>query len=425
MSSSSLVERYLGVRAATEALCAHLSPEDQLLQSQTESSPTKWHRAHTSWFFETFLLQPSVPDYTPVHPAYRYLFNSYYNGVGDQHPRPIRGLLSRPDAHEVSSYRKVVDARMTELLMDAEAGRQPQSTADILATGLTHEEQHQELILTDILHAFSFNPMLPAVRPAPRHAPAVAAAPQPLTFEPFAGGLVSVGHAHGRGGFALDNEMPSHQQFLRPFGLARRLVTVGEYCAFINAGGYQQSHWWLSDGWDCVRRQNLTAPLHWHQKDGAVFIFTPDGLVPAQDDAPVAFVSFYEADAYARFAGARLPTEAEWEHAAVTSGVDFTSGNDAGTGWLRPRPAPAESRITQMHGDVWEWTQSAYSPYPGFRPAPGNLGEYNGKFMVSQMVLRGGSCFTPPGHVRPTYRNFWSPPTRFQCTGIRLARDAA
>lgn len=370
----SLAARYREVRARTEALAAPLSPEDQQLQSMPSCSPTKWHRAHTTWFFETFVLKSESP--------WARLFNSYYEAVGPRHPRPRRGMLSRPSCDQIAAYRAAIDARMIDYL----AGKPDDPLVEL---GLAHEEQHQELILTDALHALSENPLLPAYRgpaPTPR-----TTAPAPMTFARFEGGLVQIGHADAS--FAFDNEGPRHQVWLEPFGLADRLVAVAEVDAFIADGGYRTAALWLSDGWDLVQQHGWTAPGH-VLPDGQVFSL--DGARARSPDEPAMFLSFYEADAIARWMSARLPTEAEWEHAAVTRGLRY--------------------------GVAWEWTRSSYEPYPGYQVPDGAIGEYNGKWMNNQRVLRGGSMFTPPGHVRPTYRNFWPPDTRFQVTGLRLAR---
>jgi ergothioneine biosynthesis protein EgtB len=409
-------ERFHAVRAATEALAAPLSAEDQQLQSMPACSPTKWHRAHTTWFWEAFVLEPrGVP---PVHAGYGRLFNSYYEALGPRHPRPARGLLSRPTAAEVGVWREAVDARMDTLLATVDAPGLA-ALAPLLALGLAHEEQHQELLLTDILHAFAQSPLRPAYRGGGEGPTAVGA---PLAWVPYAEGPAWVG-AEGSG-FAFDNEGPRHRVWLAPYALATRLVTVGEARAFVEEGGYDTPSLWLSDGLDFVRAQGIRAPGYVTAEAGGWEVFGLDGVREARDDEPVAHLSFYEADAIARFLGARLPTEAEWENAAacaVAAGAPG-GGNLRDSGALRPLPADGVG-VTQLFGDVWEWTASAYAPYPAYKPAAGAVGEYNGKFMVNQLVLRGGSCFTPPGHVRPSYRNFWHPETRFQVTGLRLARD--
>jgi ergothioneine biosynthesis protein EgtB len=407
---------YAEVRRLTERLCAPLTPEDCVLQSMPDASPVKWHLAHTTWFFETFALAPSLPGYRPFHPQFGYLFNSYYNAVGDRLPRPERGLISRPTVEEVYRYRAYVDEHMARLLRPAaeDLGTEVSSVATL---GLNHEQQHQELILTDLKHALAANPLRPAYRERP--APAAAPAPPPEWFD-YPAGVRWVGHAGG--GFAFDNETPRHRAFLEPFRLASRLVTNGEYRAFIDDGGYRRPELWLSDGWATCRAEDWSAPLYWEERDGAWHHFTLDGPQPVRDGEPVCHVSYYEADACARWAGARLPTEAEWEAAAQELPVE---GNFLDGGLLRPAAAPrAAGAPAQLFGDVWEWTASPYVAYPGYRPLPGALGEYNGKFMCNQFVLRGGSCATPRGHCRASYRNFFPPAARWQFAGFRLARDA-
>jgi ergothioneine biosynthesis protein EgtB len=416
-----LLALYVATRARTESLAGRLSPEDQQLQSMPEASPTKWHRAHTTWFFEAFLLEPQgIPV---VDGRYAVLFNSYYEAMGPRHPRPARGLLSRPSAAEIGDYRRLVDERVERFVRGAD-GATLAWILPILELGVAHEEQHQELVLTDILHAFSQNPVRPAflaAGPAPAQTDDVA----PLRYVPFDGGLAEVG-AQAASGFAFDNEQPRHKRWLEPFELADRLVTVRDVKAFIDQGGYRTPSLWLSDGLDFVRAHDLAAPLYTRYEDGHFEAFTLEGQRSPRDDEPVAHLSYYEADAIARFLGARLPTEFEWEFAATSSPV---RGNFVDDGALRPLPPArhgADSRgIYQLFGDVWEWTSSSYEPFPGHRVAPGALGEYNGKFMVNQIVLRGGSCLTPRRHVRASYRNFWHPHTRFQMAGVRLARGAS
>lgn len=413
-TSAELIERFVSVRGATERLAAPLSAEDQGLQSMPSCSPTKWHRAHTTWFFEKFLLEPAGE--APHHPGWGVLFNSYYVSVGDRHPRPRRGLLSRPSADEISGYRRAVDERVVRRLQQADAPA-IEALRPVVELGLAHEEQHQELLLTDILHALHQNPLRPAYRAAGR-APArpVGGPPGPPRFTSFEGGLQVVGAPAG-GGFCFDNEGPRHRVFLEPFALADRLVTVGEGRAFCREGGYETPSLWLSEGYDWARAGGLRAPLYLDPDGAGVFGF--DGPREADDDEPLTHVSYYEADAIARFLGARLPTEAEWEVAAASAPG---GGNFLEDDFLRALPHRG-GPLAQLFGDAWEWTSSSYSPYPGYRPAAGALGEYNGKFMVNQQVLRGGSCLTPRRHIRPSYRNFWHPDTRFQMTGIRLARS--
>jgi ergothioneine biosynthesis protein EgtB len=410
---AALIARFDAARARTEALAAPLSPEDQLLQSMPDCSPTKWHRAHTTWFFETFVLG-MVGGIEP-DPRYAYLWNSYYDAVGARHPRPARGLLSRPSLDEVAAWRRAIDARVRTLLEAADAPLLAR-LAPVVELGLAHEEQHQELILTDLLDALSRQPFDPVYVPAPPPPP-----PSPLAaprWHTFDGGLVEVGHAGP--GFAFDNESPRHKVYLAPFSLRDRPITVGEVRAFIADGGYRTSSLWLSAGWDGVCTAGHTAPAHLEiAEDGAATLFTLHGRLSPDDDAPASHLSHYEADAIARWLGGRLPTEAEWEHAATSLPHVASRADSSGTGWLTPMPADADA----LFGGVWQWTSSAYAPYPGFSPGPGAIGEYNGKFMANQYVLRGGSCLTPPGHVRATYRNFWPSPTRFQMTGARIARD--
>ncbi len=402
-----LRSRYHHVRQATEALAAPLSAEDQLLQSMPACSPTKWHRAHTTWFFETFVLAPH--GVAPVAARWGTLFNSYYETVGPRHARPRRGMLSRPSAAEVGEWRRVVDARMDALLGGPE--EVVATIAPLTELGIAHEEQHQELILTDILHAFAESPLRPAYRTA--HGPVRArSAAAEAGWRRFEGGVVEIGAAAP--GLVFDNEGPRHRVWLEPYALATRLVTVAEAKAFAREGGYTTPSLWMSEGIEFARANGLRAPGYVTVDGDAWLVFGLDGTREAADDEPVAHVSWYEADAIARFLGGRLPTEAEWEHAA--EGVSV-AGNFRDSGALRPLPGGGP------YGDVWQWTASAYAAYPGYRPAPGAVGEYNGKFMANQLVLRGGSCFTPTDHVRATYRNFWHPDTRFQVTGLRLAKD--
>jgi dimethylhistidine N-methyltransferase len=412
----SAVHRYRAVRQATEALTRSLTPEDQLAQSMPDASPTKWHLAHTTWFWETFLLVPSLAGYRSFDPRFHYLFNSYYEALGPRQPRPERGLLTRPSLDDVIAYRAHVDAAMGRLLADG-AG----DLAALVDLGLAHEEQHQELILMDILHLFAQSPLQPAY--APPRVVQPGQPPESLRFVGFEGGLVEIGHEGGS--FAFDNEGPRHKVWLEPFELADRLVTNAEWLAFMADGGYRRPELWLSEGWARAQAEDWQAPLYWQEdlrKDGGWSAMTLHGLRPLDPTAPVVHVSFYEAEAYAAWADARLPTEAEWEHAAQGLPV---AGNFMGSGRLAPSVAPRGVGLRQMFGDLWEWTRSSYSPYPGFRPAGGAVGEYNGKFMAGQMVLRGGACVTPAGHARASYRNFFYPQQRWMFSGVRLARDAA
>ena len=408
---ANLAGRYGRVRGATESLVKGLSAEDLVAQSMPDASPAKWHLAHTTWFFETFLLAPNLAGYQVFDPAYGFLFNSYYETLGPRQPRPQRGLLTRPTLEQVLAYRAHVDGGMVELLAgDADV-------ADLVELGLAHEEQHQELILMDLLHLFAQSPLKPAYRDMPQP---VALDPGPAAPVDFQGGLVEIGHP-GRG-FAFDNEGPRHKVYLPPYRLADRLVTNAEWLAFMEDGGYRRPDLWLSDGWAQVQAQGWDAPFYWQQAgEGGWLAMSLQGLRPLDPHAPVAHVSFFEADAYATWAGARLPTEAEWEHAAQSLPV---RGNFLGRGRLSAAGADASGQgLRQMFGDLWEWTRSAYSPYPGFKPAAGAVGEYNGKFMIGQMVLRGGACVTPDGHARPSYRNFFHPDQRWMFSGLRLAWD--
>lgn len=415
-----LSQTFARVRRNSLSLAEPLSAEDQTVQSMPDASPAKWHLAHTTWFFETFILGRHAPGYRAFSQPYGYLFNSYYEAVGPRHPRPERGLLTRPGADEVVAYRAHVDAAMEELMGGAD---EPlwREMAPLLALGVAHEEQHQELLLTDILSVFARNPLRPAYRPAEATADPGPDGGQEQGWVAFPGGLREIGHVGT--GFAFDNEGPRHKVHLEAFALARRPVSNGEWLAFMADDGYRRPELWLSDGWAAVQAEGWSAPLYWERTGGDGWAqMGLRGLRPIDEAAPVCHVSYYEADAYARWAGKRLPSEAEWEVAAA--GLE-PRGNTVGSGRLRPCPAePAAGGLRQMFGDVWEWTASAYAPYPRFRPAAGAVGEYNGKFMCNQMVLRGGSCATPDGHVRATYRNFFYPHQRWQFSGVRLAEDA-
>jgi ergothioneine biosynthesis protein EgtB len=410
-----LEERFVAIRATTERLAEPLSPEDCTVQSMPDASPVKWHLAHTSWFFETFVLEAGEGGYRAFHPGFRVLFNSYYNGVGAQHPRRERGMLSRPSLAEIRSYRQHVDVHVSGLFARDAID---DVLADRIELGLHHEQQHQELLLTDVKHMLSLNPLEPAYRSLPSAAPC---APSPVRWVPHPGGMVSIGHAGSS--FSFDNERPWHRAFVEPFALGSRLVTNGEFLEFIDDGGYRRAELWLAEGWDAVQSGGWTAPLYWRQEGDVWQAMTLGGCREVRRDEPVCHVSFYEADAFARWAGARLPSEIEWEVAAEGAGVE---GNLLESGLLHPAPlSPSGSgSLAQLFGDVWEWTQSSYAPYPGFRPERGALGEYNAKFMCSQLVLRGGSCATPRSHLRPTYRNFFPPQARWQFSGLRLACDA-
>lgn len=406
-AADALRDRFQAVRARSLALAEPLSAEDQCIQSMPDASPTKWHLAHTTWFFETVLLQPHAAGYRVFDARFAYLFNSYYEALGPRHPRPHRGLLTRPTQDEVHAYRRHVDEAVQALLASADEAADWQAIAAIVELGLNHEQQHQELILTDILHALSCNPLLPAYRAASSPALRLASVAPAMRWLPRPGGTVEVGHAGGD--FSFDNETPRHAALLQPYAIADRLVNCGEYAQFIADGGYQRPELWLSDGWAVVQAQGWRCPLYWlapddprlahHGVTAGWQVFGLHGLRPLEPEAPVAQLSFYEAAAYAEWAGVRLPTEFEWEAAHDAPG------------------------ISQMSGHVWQWTRSSYDPYPGFRPLAGVAAEYNGKFMVGQLVLRGGSVATPAGHARPSYRNFFPPAARWQFSGLRLAKD--
>jgi ergothioneine biosynthesis protein EgtB len=412
ITNLSLLDFYQQVRQLSETICQPLAIEDYVIQTMADVSPPKWHLAHTTWFFETFLLIPYLNNYQVFHPQFGYLFNSYYEAMGKRHPRPLRGLLSRPTVAEVYQYRAYVDRAMRELISLTAAQSQIES---LIILGLHHEQQHQELLLTDIKHILATNPLRPVYLASDSDSSS-----KQINFEEkwldYPGGLYRIGH-QGEG-FVFDNENPQHQTFLQDYYLAVRLVTNGEYLEFIEAGGYSQSEYWLSEGWTTIQTEKWQAPLYWEKIDGVWWIMTLGGMQLLQENEPVCHVSFYEADAYARFRSKRLPTEAEWEIAASNLPI---RGNFLETGKLHPTAASGMTRPDQMFGDVWEWTQSAYLPYPGYQPEAGAIGEYNGKFMCNQMVLRGGSCVTSLSHIRPTYRNFFPPSARWQFTGIRLA----
>jgi ergothioneine biosynthesis protein EgtB len=408
-ASAALEERYASVRDRTLALCRGLSAEDMMVQSMPDASPTKWHLAHTSWFFEQFVLSRE-PGYRAPHPCWNYLFNSYYEAIGPRHERPRRGLLSRPSLEEVLDYRQHVDRHVRELLR----GIGNDERDRLIELGLQHEQQHQELLLTDIKHALWSNPLQPALLPAPAPATAERSA-APLRFIGGREGIIEIGH--GAEGFAFDNETPRHRTLLQPHAIANRPVTNAEYAAFIHDGGYREASLWLSEGWATVQLQGWQRPLYWEADLASEF--TLHGVRALDPHASVCHLSFFEADAFARWAGARLPTEAEWESLASSQTIE---GNLQDSMRLHPGVAWGEG-VQQLYGDVWEWTASPYVSYPGFRPLPGALGEYNGKFMSGQWVLRGGSCATPRDHLRASYRNFFPPDARWQFTGIRLGQD--
>ncbi|WP_426492537.1 ergothioneine biosynthesis protein EgtB [Hymenobacter sp. 102] len=418
-SSLSPTARYAAVRHQTESLCRPLLPEDTVVQPTLDVSPPKWHLAHTTWFWETFLLRPYLPDYTLYHPDYAFLFNSYYNSLGSRVNRADRGTLSRPALHEVYQYRAYVDEQMARLL--ALPGALPAAGLEIFELGLQHEQQHQELLATDIKYILSTSPLAPAYQPALPQ-PAATGAPE-AHWLPVAGGVHRIGFQEE--GFCFDNELGPHETYVADFELQNRLVTNAEYLAFMEAGGYRDFRHWLGEGWDLVQQQGWEAPLYWVLQNGQWHRFTHGGLQPVQPNAPVTHISFYEADAYAHWRGCRLPTEQEWEIAARQFQPDPAAGTFLESQLYDPQPLPADAAPDQCHqllGDAWEWTYSAYHPYPGYQRAAGALGEYNGKFMINQLVLRGGSCATPESHIRITYRNFFQADKRWQFTGIRLAR---
>jgi ergothioneine biosynthesis protein EgtB len=406
--SSLLRHRYAEVRDHTEDLAAPLTPEDQVVQSMPDVSPTKWHRGHTTWFFETFVLPLQDSGYSAFHPAFGYIFNSYYEAVGSRQPRDQRGVISRPSVGEVADYRAHVDKAMAELF----DSRPADHTLSLVELGLHHEQQHQELLLMDIKHVLSCNPLMPEYR---------AGGPLPdcqshhLGWVEHGGGKVEIGH-RGRG-FGFDNEFPLHGCLVTPFALADRLVTCGEWIEFMQDGGYARPELWLSDGWATVNQQRWEAPMYWSNDEGDWRVFTLFGSRPVVPSEPVCHVSYYEADAYAHWTGLRLPTESEWEVVGSTAEPDAARPSHL-------HPLAGEDGLSDLYGEVWQWTASAYSPYPGFRAAPGAVGEYNGKFMVNQHVLRGGACVTPDGHTRATYRNFFHPASRWAFSGLRLARDS-
>jgi ergothioneine biosynthesis protein EgtB len=407
---------YCDVRDRTEELSAPLGPEDQVAQSMPDCSPTKWHRAHTTWFFEEFVLGPHVDGYPVVDADHRFLFNSYYEAVGPRQPRPRRGMVTRPTAAEVGEYRRRVDDAMVTAL---DRGLEDDATA-LAELGLHHEQQHQELLLMDAKHLLFQNPLRPAYLPSDHTTPAPAAAPGPSGWLAHDGGLVEIGHDGV--GFAYDNEAPRHTAYLHPFALSDRVVTCGEWLEFMDDGGYRRVELWLSDGWATVQAVGWDAPLYWDTDgSGGWELFTLTGPRPVRADEPVVHVSYYEADAFARWRGERLPTEFEWEAVAREHWRRDVARPDAAA--VHPTPHTA-SDAHGFQGQVWQWTASAYLPYPGFRPAPGAVGEYNGKFMVNQHVLRGGCCATPTGHARTTYRNFYPPASRWMFSGLRTATDA-
>lgn len=415
-SGGERAERYRSIRDFTGTLAAPLSAEDCAIQSMPDASPVKWHLAHTTWFFETFVLTPYLAGYRPFESAYRVLFNSYYNIVGDKHPRSERGMLSRPGLEELFAYRRHVDEAMLALYAEEPV---PTEVGSLMELGLHHEQQHQELILTDVKHLLSRNPLKPSYQ---KQWPLTPIRARKRGWVSFEAGLYEIGHTGPE--FSFDNETPRHRVWLDAFGIASHPVTHGDFIEFIDDGGYRRPELWLSAGWDAVVAAGWHAPQYWEHRNGRWHSFTLHGEVPIDPHTPVCHVSFYEAEAFARWANGRLPTEAEWELAARDAPL---AGNFIESGALHPlalREAPADGTLAQAFGDVWEWTRSDYAPYPGFRAAPGAVGEYNGKFMCGQYVLRGGSCATPSSHIRATYRNFFPPEARWQFSGLRLARDA-
>ena len=416
--SQRLIERFREVRDFSARLCRSLQPEDYVVQSMPDVSPTKWHLAHTSWFFETFVVKVWVPRYRSEVPQYAYLFNSYYNAAGDMHRRDLRGLISRPTVAETYRFRESIDECVIKLIENADEALLAE-IEPVLTLGLHHEQQHQELLVTDIKHVFAQNPLYPVFETAETQTETGRIAAQ--RFVEFDEATVLIGHEGD--GFSYDNEGPRYRALVPAFSLSNRLITNGEYLAFMEAGGYTRPEFWLSLGWTTVNEQRWAAPLYWVQRNGAWWNFTLSGFRPVNESEPLTHVSYFEADAYANWDGARLPTEFEWERAAADLPIE---GNFVDTQSFHPAPLrgeTADASLAQMFGDVWEWTRSAYLPYPGYRAVPGALGEYNGKFMCNQMVLRGGSCATSRNHIRATYRNFFPPDKRWQFSGIRLARD--
>jgi ergothioneine biosynthesis protein EgtB len=421
--AENLLAHFREVRNFTTLICEGLAPEDCVVQSMPEVSPTKWHLAHTTWFFETFILKKWITAYSPAVPEYAYLFNSYYNAAGDMHRRDLRGLISRPTVDEAKQYRASIDSHIDNLLADADEETLAELES-LITLGVHHEQQHQELLITDIKHVFAQNPLHPEYRERKIDGPeADNIGIAPVNFIEFDEAIVEIGH-DGLG-FSYDNERPRHRALVSAFSLANRLVTNGEYLKFMDDNGYGRSEFWLSLGWMTVNEQRWSAPLYWEKRDGEWWNFTLSGFRPVDESEPVTHISYFEADAFANWAHARLPTEFEWERTAAKIDID---GNFVESQRFHPKPLtapPRDQRLQQMFGDAWEWTRSAYSPYPGYRAAPGALGEYNGKFMCNQYVLRGGSCATSRTHIRTTYRNFFQPDKRWQFTGIRLARDLA
>jgi len=414
-----LTQAFKTVRQQTECLCQPLAVEDYVIQSIEDVSPPKWHLAHSSWFFETFILKQYLANYKPFHPSFHYLFNSYYQAIGNPYPRAKRGLLSRPTVETIYAYRKHIDMHMLTLLEEI-SDIQLREIQPLVTLGLQHEQQHQELLLMDIKHNFSLDPNFPAycsiqIQKTPE-------TQSKFDFIDIDGGVVEIGYRGGQ--FCFDNELPIHKKYLIPYSIASRLVTNEEYLEFIEAGGYKEPCWWLSDGWDCLLKNHWKSPLYWHHQDNEWHIFGLHGLVPLNPAEPVSHISFYEADAYARWRGARLASEDEWEHFVTLKNIRPGNDNFMEKGLFHPQPAEQnQAQPQQFFGELWEWTASPYQPYPGYAPLKGALGEYNGKFMANQMVLRGGCCVTPQSHIRASYRNFFQPEKRWQFSGIRLAKN--
>ncbi len=415
-AATTIAERLFATRRHSIALAAPLTSEDMVVQAMEDASPTKWHLAHVTWFFENFVLKPHLDGYQTFDENFNYCFNSYYEALGPRHPRPRRGLLTRPSAERIFAYRAHVDEAL-EMLLASEQG-QSEDLARLIEIGINHEQQHQELLLTDILALFAASPLKPAYQASPSNVDV--SQPEPLRWIEYDGGIHRIGHASND--YCWDNERPQHDALVHPFKLADRLVTNAEWLEFIADGGYATASLWLADGWTTVNREDWQAPLYWEKSDAGWFQMSLHGLLPVVPAEPVAHVSYFEADAFARWAGKRLPTEFEWEMAAL----EASARHDQPANHFRPQRAKDPDRQTprQLFGDVWQWTSSAYLPYPGYRPPAGAIGEYNGKFMISQQVLRGASCVTPAGHSRPTYRNFFYPHQRWQFVGLRLASEA-
>jgi ergothioneine biosynthesis protein EgtB len=418
---SSLYKRFLNTRATTERLCKPLQTEDYVIQSMDDVSPPKWHLGHTSWFFETFLLKNYEKNYVPFHPKYDFIFNSYYESIGTRVQRPIRGLLSRPTVREVYEYRSAINDRMSQLF--STVNEHDRKNFDFLIElGIHHEQQHQELLYMDIKHILAINPIRPTYQQ--REKLKNASKVPSLKYVDFQGGIHTIGYKEN--GFCFDNELPAHEVLLQNFKLADRLITNGEYLEFMNDGGYTNPLLWLSDGWYAVNQNQWNAPMYWEQTSDGWEMMTLTGWRQVDPNEPVVHVSLYESDAFARWSGKRLPTEAEWEVAAIQSGASIQRGNFVEDGVFHPAQLDENPNggMQQLFGDVWEWTSSAYHPYPGFKPAEGAIGEYNGKFMSNQMVSRGGACITPRSHIRTTYRNFFQPEKRWAFSGIRLASNS-